>query len=160
MAPVVENDKHTKAQVRVCGIFSRLGKHYPRSSKKMALSGGPIPRLFWSHPYQPPKLRWSTSPVPSPPIRVARLRILGSAWPASSLSRLGVLGSTVGSWIAEYCRCRVSSEGLNPTTSMEYVALLPTRKRYCPVPDLECYMTNSALHVSSGVGQESKGACC
>ena len=42
---------------------------FPRSSNETASSGGPIPRLFWSHPYQSPRLRRSSSPMVPFPIR-------------------------------------------------------------------------------------------
>ena len=41
-------------------------------------------RLFWSHPYQSPRLRRSASPAVPPSMRAARLRRPGSAWTAAS----------------------------------------------------------------------------
>ena len=54
-----------------CGCtFFPVTKRCPGSSKETVSSGGSIPRLFWSHPYQSPRLRGSShlwSPLPSAP---------------------------------------------------------------------------------------------
>lgn len=52
---VIEGAKHVNTQARVCTCRLRLHlfpvvKGCPRQSKETALSGGPIPRLFWSNP--------------------------------------------------------------------------------------------------------------
>ena len=83
------------ARARMCACQLRLyffpnAKRCPRSSNKTASSGGPIPRLFWSHPYQSLRVRRPSSPMFPRPIRLARLRRPGSArTAASSASRLG-----------------------------------------------------------------------
>ena len=53
------------------GNFSRLRSIV--RSYHTASSGGPIPRLFWSHPYQSPRLRRSSSPMRPRLILAARL---------------------------------------------------------------------------------------
>ena len=97
----------------------------------------------------------------SPSIRLARLQRPGSAWTAtSSASRLGcwMLGSAVGCWVEEWCRCRAFRKGLNHTTSVEYVAPLITWEAYRPEPELERYPANPARHSSSGVAKQGTGA--
>ena len=87
----------TWALIRACAsancscTFFPVAKRCCTSSKETASSGGPEPRMFWSHSYQSPRLRRSASPVVLPPMRVTRLRRPGSAWTAvaSNASRLG-----------------------------------------------------------------------
>ena len=74
-----------------CGCtFSPFAKRCSRSSNETASTGGPMPTLFWTHPYQSPRLRRSSSPMVPKTMRLARLRRPKSAWNAApSASRLG-----------------------------------------------------------------------
>ena len=80
----VEHVKYIKPQTRMCTNQLRLyffpgSKCCPRCSNESASSGGPIPRLVWSHSYQSLRLRRSSSPMVPPPIRLVPVRRAGSA---------------------------------------------------------------------------------
>ena len=113
---------HVRLPPANCGCtFFPVAKHCPRSSNETASSGGPIARLFWSHPYQCPRLRGSSPCIVPPPIRRGRLWRPGSASTAAYTWRVPSrgLGSTVDCWAAERCRYRASRKGFNHTTSVE-----------------------------------------
>ena len=65
-----------------------------------ASTGGPIPRLLWSHPPQSPHLRTSASPLISSPIRATQIRIPEPACTTASrhpVSAAGLFSKLLGS---------------------------------------------------------------
>ena len=118
-------------------LFFRLRNVVPESPEKrhrvVALSPG------WSGPIRtkaPAALILVAYGLPShPPSPIAETRICLD----HCLCRVpsGVPGSAIGCWAAEWCRCRDSRKSLNHTTSVEYLAPLPTWETYRPVPELE-----------------------
>ena len=89
------------------------------------VSGGPIPKLFWSHPYQNLRLRRSaqvcvTGDLASHPRGTsAKTRVWLNCRLQYLLSR--VANAATGYEAAERYRCRAPREGLHHTTSVQHV---------------------------------------
>ena len=88
--------------------FFPVARRCPRPSTKTESSGGPTPWLFWSHPYEIPQLRRSSSPVVPLGIRAARSRRLESALPAASKA------SRLGCWAPQLTTGQRSDAGATP----------------------------------------------
>ena len=151
---MVEDAKHINGHARVplptvVSLFSPVAKRYPRSSK--ASSDGPMPRPFWSHPYQNSLLRRSSPLLVPPPITrgpstKARVRLDRCLQCIPSWMQ----GSAVDCRAEEWCRCCASRKGLNYTTSVEHVAPSPTLETYHPVPELKRCTADPVRHSSCG----------
>ena len=129
---VVEDAVHMNSQARMCAcqlrlhifpgceslsqVIHRNGVKWWPYTQAILISSVPKPSaaqvlVAYGSPSHPP------GPVAETRIRLGRRLQCVPSW---------VLGSAVGCWVAEWCRCRASREGLDHTTIVKYVASLPT----------------------------------